>query len=232
MGQLIAGPFCGQLLGDLGADVVKIEAPGQGDPMRQWGQPGYPLFWEVLARNKRTVSLDLRKPEGQDLARRLIARADILIENFRPGTLEGWNLSPARLHQDNPRPDRGARIGLWPDRPLCQARRIRRHRRGHGRLAPHRRRAGSAALAHGRLDRRQPGGDLWLRGRSGRAAPSRRRPARARWSTARSTKSVLHVMESLVPDYAVADYIRGRSGSILPGRRAVERLSLQATATI
>src|SRR5580692_2530997 len=84
MGQLIAGPFCGQLLGDLGADVVKVEAPGQGDPMRAWGQPGYPLFWEILSRNKRTVSLDLRQAAGQDLARRLIAQADILIENFRP----------------------------------------------------------------------------------------------------------------------------------------------------
>src|ERR1700757_1168488 len=94
MGQLIAGPFCGQLLGDMGADVVKIEAPGQGDPMRQWGQKGFPLFWEILGRNKRTVSADLRRPEGQDLARRLIADADILIENFRPGTLEGWNLAP------------------------------------------------------------------------------------------------------------------------------------------
>jgi len=68
MGQLIAGPFCGQLLGDMGADVVKIEAPGRGDPMRQWGQKGYPLFWEILGRNKRTVSIDLRQPAGQDLA--------------------------------------------------------------------------------------------------------------------------------------------------------------------
>src|SRR5580698_10197946 len=102
-GQLIAGPFCGQLLGDLGADVVKIEAPGQGDPMRQWGRKGYPLFWEILGRNKRTVSINLRKPAGQDLARRLISGADILIENFRPGALEGWNLGPDELRKANPR---------------------------------------------------------------------------------------------------------------------------------
>ena len=99
MGQLIAGPFCGQLLGDMGADVVKIEAPGRGDPMRQWGQKGYPLFWEILGRNKRTVSIDLRQPAGQDLARRLIGGADILIENFRPGALEGWNLAPNDLRK-------------------------------------------------------------------------------------------------------------------------------------
>ena len=102
MGQLIAGPFCGQLLGDMGADVVKVEAPGRGDPMREWGQPGYPLFWEILSRNKRCISLDLRMPTGQALARRLIAGADILIENFRPGTLEGWGLSPEALHAANP----------------------------------------------------------------------------------------------------------------------------------
>ena len=102
MGQLIAGPFCGQLLGDMGADVVKIEPPGKGDPMRDWGRGDYPLWWEVVARNKRSVSANLRVPEGQDLARRLIAEADVLIENFRPGTLEGWGLGPDRLHQDNP----------------------------------------------------------------------------------------------------------------------------------
>ncbi|MGZ6040215.1 MAG: CaiB/BaiF CoA transferase family protein, partial [Phenylobacterium sp.] len=101
-GQLIAGPFCGQLLGDLGATVIKLEPPGAGDPMRQWGQ-GAPVWWEVIARNKRSVSLDLRKPAGQEVARRLIAGADILIENFRPGTLEGWGLGPERLQAENPR---------------------------------------------------------------------------------------------------------------------------------
>ena len=102
MGQLIAGPFCGQLMGDMGAQVIKLEPPGAGDPMRQWGR-GQPVWWEVIARNKQSASLNLRSPEGQALARRLIATADILIENFRPGTLEGWNLSPESLMADNPR---------------------------------------------------------------------------------------------------------------------------------
>ena len=85
MGSLIAGPFCGQLMGDMGADVIKIEAPGEGDPMRQWGQGAKPAWWRVIGRNKRSVSLDLRKPRGQEIARELAAGADILIENFRPG---------------------------------------------------------------------------------------------------------------------------------------------------
>ena len=102
MGQLIAGPFCGQLLGDMGADVIKLEPPGQGDPMRVWGRGNYPLWWEVVARNKRAVSCNLREREGQALARRLIGKADILIENFRPGTLEKWGLSPETLMADNP----------------------------------------------------------------------------------------------------------------------------------
>src|SRR5271154_7090408 len=96
MGQLIAGPFCGQLLGDLGADVIKVEPPGAGDPMRQWGN-GAPVWWEVIARNKRSVSINLRHAEGQALARRLIGTADVLIENFRPGAMENWGLSPADL---------------------------------------------------------------------------------------------------------------------------------------
>src|SRR5271167_862569 len=83
MGQLIAGPFCGQLLGDMGAEVIKIEPPGKGDPMRIWGL-AQGLTWEVIARNKMSVSLNLRVAEGQALARRLIARADVLIENFKP----------------------------------------------------------------------------------------------------------------------------------------------------
>src|SRR5512147_2581209 len=103
MGQLIAGPFCGQLLGDMGAEVVKIEPPGAGDTMRQWGQGPKPLSWRVIARNKYSVALDLRSAEGQQTARRLIGVADILIENFRPGTLEHWGLDPRQLCQENSR---------------------------------------------------------------------------------------------------------------------------------
>ena len=103
MGQLLAGPFCGQLLGDMGAEVIKIEPPGAGDPMRQWGLGEDKVQWEVIARNKKSVSLNLRVGEGQELARRLIATADVLVENFKPGTLEKWGLVPADLQAANPR---------------------------------------------------------------------------------------------------------------------------------
>ena len=104
MGQLIAGPFCGKTLAEFGADVVKIEAPGGGDPLRNWRmlQDGTSVWWQVQSRNKRSLALDLRKGEGQDIARKLIAEADVLIENFRPGTLEGWGMSPEQLHALNP----------------------------------------------------------------------------------------------------------------------------------
>src|SRR5690348_4166800 len=106
MGQLLAGPFCGQLLADFGAEVIKVEPPGVGDPMREWGREkphGKSLWWPVVARGKRSITLDLRTEAGQQVARDLIAKSDVLIENFRPGTLERWNLSPERLWQDNPR---------------------------------------------------------------------------------------------------------------------------------
>jgi formyl-CoA transferase len=105
MGQLIAGPFAGKLLGEFGAEVVKIEPPGSGDPLRKWRmlKDGTSVWWQVQSRNKRSVALDLRAAEGQDLARRLIAEADILIENFRPGTLEGWGLGWDELRALNPR---------------------------------------------------------------------------------------------------------------------------------
>ena len=104
MGQLIAGPFAGKTLGEFGADVVKIEPPGAGDPLRNWRliQHGTSVWWQVQSRNKRSVAIDLRQAEGQQLARQLIAEADVLVENFRPGTLEGWGLSPAELHALNP----------------------------------------------------------------------------------------------------------------------------------
>ena len=105
MGTLIAGPFCGQLLGDLGAEVIKVEPPVTGDPMRQWGQQkvdGMSLWWPVIGRNKKSVTLNLREPEGQQIARDLVAKSDFLIENFRPGTMERWNVSYEQLKKDNP----------------------------------------------------------------------------------------------------------------------------------
>jgi formyl-CoA transferase len=104
MGQLIAGPFAGKTLGDFGADVIKIEAPDGGDPLRNWRmiKEGTSVWWQVQSRNKRSVALDLRSSDGQDIARKLVAEADVLIENFRPGTLEGWGMGWDVLSALNP----------------------------------------------------------------------------------------------------------------------------------
>jgi len=106
LGTLLAGPFCGQLLGDLGAEVIKIETPHQGDPMRNWGrqQEGEPsLWWPVIGRNKKAITLDLRQRDGQQLLKDLVAKADFLLENFRPGTLEKWGLGWEEVSAINPR---------------------------------------------------------------------------------------------------------------------------------
>ena len=105
MGSLIAGPFCGQILGDFGATVIKIEDPKAGDPMRQWGRSlpkGLSPWWPVIGRNKLSVTLNLREPEGQAIARKLIDGADVLVENFRPGALEKWGLGYEALSKTNP----------------------------------------------------------------------------------------------------------------------------------
>ena len=105
MGQLVAGPFVGSRMADFGAEVIKVESPGQGDAMRHWGYHRYKdrsLWWPVLARNKKTISANLREKRGQDLVRRLIEQADVLVENFKPGTLEKWGLDPESLHVINP----------------------------------------------------------------------------------------------------------------------------------
>ena len=105
MGQLLAGPFVGSRCADFGAEVIKVEAPGSGDPIRSWGRlqhEGKTLWWPIMARNKKSVSINLRAAEGQELARSLIAQADVLIENFKPGTLELWGMSPEQLHALNP----------------------------------------------------------------------------------------------------------------------------------
>ncbi len=106
LGQLLAGPFTGRLLGDLGAEIVKVEAPGQPDPIREWGKARYQgrsLWWPVQSRNKKCVTLNLRSVKGQDLLLRLVEHADVVVENFRPGTLEKWNLGYDRLSEANPR---------------------------------------------------------------------------------------------------------------------------------
>ena len=104
-GQMIAGPFCGHLFADYGAEVIKVEAPGQGDVMRRWGgrYKGLGLYWPLIAREKKSVTLDLRQPEGQELLRGLLPTADVLVENFRPGTLEKWGLGWEEARRLNPR---------------------------------------------------------------------------------------------------------------------------------
>ena len=106
LAQVLAAPFAGYLLAAFGAEVIKVEPPGEGDPIRRWrllDEDGTSLWWRSLARNKRSVTLDLRRREGQELARRLAAQSDLLLENFRPGTLEGWGLAPEELARENPR---------------------------------------------------------------------------------------------------------------------------------
>jgi formyl-CoA transferase len=105
LGQLLAGPYCGQLLGDYGAEVIKVEDPAVGDPMREWGREkpyGKSLWWPIVARNKKSVTANLRTPEGQQIIKDLIANADMLLENFRPGTLEKWGLGYDVLSEINP----------------------------------------------------------------------------------------------------------------------------------
>ena len=216
MGQLIAGPFCGQLLGDMGADVVKIEPPGKGDPMRDWGRGEFHLWWEVVSRNKRSVSVNLRIPEGQALARKLIAKADILIENFRPGTLEKWGLSPEVLHAENPgliivRVSGYGQTGPYSDRAgfggIGEAMGGWRHIVGDPDRAPSRMGVSigdSLAATYGCL---------------GALAALRHRDLTGEGQVVDSSlyESVLQVMESLVPEYVISGYVRERSGSKLPG---------------
>jgi crotonobetainyl-CoA:carnitine CoA-transferase CaiB-like acyl-CoA transferase len=216
MGQLIAGPFCGQLLGDMGAEVIKIEPPGKGDPMRDWGRGDAPLWWEVVSRNKKCVSANLRIAEGQALARKLIATADILIENFRPGTLEKWGMSPDALHAENP--------GLIIVRVS-----------GYGQTGPYSHRAGFGGIGEAMGGWRNIVGDpdrapsrmgvsigdslAATYGCIGALAALRHRDMTGEGQVVDSAlyESVLQVMECLVPDYSELGFVRERSGSYLPG---------------
>ncbi|HET6536931.1 MAG TPA: CoA transferase [Sphingopyxis sp.] len=216
MGQLIAGPFCGQLLGDMGAEIVKLEPPVTGDPMRHWGQGDKPSWWRVIARNKQSVAVDLRSEEGQQLARELIAQADILIENFRPGTLEKWNLDPADLRKTNP--------GLIVVRVS-----------GYGQTGPYSSRAGfggigeamggwRAIVGYPDLPPARMGvsiGDTLAAtyGCLGALAALHHRSKTGEGQIVDSAlyEAVLQVMESTVADYSASGTKRSRTGSTLPG---------------
>ncbi|WP_298194201.1 CoA transferase [Novosphingobium sp.] len=221
LGQLLAGPFCGQLLGDMGADVIKVEPPhvdgkGGGDPMRDWGQGDEKVQWEVIARNKRSVSANLRVPAGQALVRRLIREADVLIENFKPGTLEKWGLGPDVLLGEQP--------GL-----------IIARMSGYGQNGPYSDRAGFGGIGEAM------GGWRYIVGEPDRppsrmgvsigdtltatygcmgvlaALHVREKTGKGQVIDAALYESVLQVMEGLVPEYDRMGLIRERSGSILKG---------------
>ena len=216
MGSLIAGPFCGQLMGDMGADVIKIEQPGEGDPMRQWGQGEKPAWWRVIGRNKRSVSIDLRQKRGQEIARQLIARADILIENFRPGTLEKWGLSPAALHAENPGVIIVRVSGYGQDGPYAV-------RAGFGLVGEA---MGGWRYLVGEPDRPPARmgvsiGDTLAAtyGCLGALAALHHRHTTGRGQVVDSAlyEAVLQVTESLLADYGASGFMRERSGSVLPG---------------
>jgi formyl-CoA transferase len=216
MAQLIAGPFCGQLLGDMGAEVVKIEPPGVGDPMRHWGQGDPKTWWRVIARNKYSLAADLRAPEGQRLARELIAKADILVENFRPGTLEKWGLDPVDLRRLHPR--------------LIVVRLS-----GYGQTGPYAARAGFGLIGEAMGGWRKLVGDpdrppsrmgvsigdslAATYGCMGALAAlhHRERTGEGQIVDAALYESVLQVMEGLIPEWAVGGHKRERTGAILPG---------------
>ncbi|MDR7103089.1 CoA transferase [Croceicoccus sp. BE223] len=220
LGQLIAGPFCGQLLGDMGADVVKVEPPlvngVGGDPMRDWGQGDDKVQWELIARNKRSVSANLRVPEGRALVRRLIRHADVVVENFKPGTLEKWGLDPQELLKEQP--------------SLIVARMS-----GYGQTGPYSTRAGFGGIGEAM------GGWRYIVGEEDRppsrmgvsigdsltgtygclgilaALHVRERTGKGQVIDAALYESVLQVMEGLVIEYDRAGIIRERSGSVLKG---------------
>ena len=215
MGQLIAGPYCGQLMADMGADVIKVEPPGKGDPMREWGRGDFPLWWSVCARNKRCVTANLRVEEGQELVRQLIAGADMVLENFRPGTMERWGLGYEDLVKINP--------GIIMIRVS-----------GYGQSGPYSSRAGYASVGEamggmrylcGEPDRPPSRAGLSLGDTlaatfacNGALAALHHREKTGEGQVVDSAiyEAVLSVMEATIPEYVVSDYIRERSGSTLP----------------
>ena len=218
MGQLLAGPFCGQLLADFGADVIKLEPPGQGDPMREWGREkadGRSLWWPVVARGKRSVTINLREKAGQDLARRLIATADVVIENFRPGTLEKWGMVPEVLMADNPRLIVVRVSGYGQDGPYAS-------RPGYGAIGEA---MGGLRAVIGEPDRPPARAGISIGDTLAAtfacvgtlvALHARENTGRGQVVDAALYEAVLGVMESLIPEYTVSGYVRPRTGSILP----------------
>ncbi len=219
MGQLIAGPFCGKMLGEFGADVIKIEPPGAGDPLRHWRmlKDGTSVWWQVQSRNKRSVALDLRVKEGQDIARQLIATADVLIENFRPGTLEGWGLGWDDLSALNPglvmlRVSGYGQTGPYRDQPgfgvIGEAMGGLRHLTGEPGRVPVRVGVSigdTLAALHGTIGVVMA---LYHRKTNG---------GKGQQIDVALSEAVLNVMESVIPEYSAFGVVREAAGSALPG---------------
>ena len=214
LGQLIAGPFCGQLMADMGADVIKVEPPGKGDPMRVWGREGFPLWWKVCARNKRCITANLREAEGQDIIKKLVKEADFILENFRPGTMEKWGLDYDELKKINPKI-------------------IMIRVSGYGQTGPYSKRPGYASVGEamgglryviGEPDRKPSRAGISL-GDSlaatyatvGALAALHHREKTGEGQVIDATiyESVLTVMEGLVPEHDTEGYQRERTGSYL-----------------
>ncbi|MBK6556502.1 MAG: CoA transferase [Comamonadaceae bacterium] len=218
LGQLIAGPFAAKTLADFGADVVKIETPGAGDPLRKWRllKDGTSVWWQVQSRNKRSVALDLKDPAAQDIVRRLAADADVLIENFRPGAMEGWGLGPDELLKLNPR--------------LIMLRIS-----GYGQTGPYRDKPGFGVVAEAMSGLRhltaEPGrvpvrvgvsiGDTLaaLHGVIGilLALQERHASGQGQVIDVALYEAVFNCMESLLPEYSAFGAVREPAGSALPG---------------
>jgi formyl-CoA transferase len=218
LGQLIAGPFAAKTLADFGADVVKVEPPGGGDPLRKWRllKDGTSVWWQVQSRNKRSLALDLKDPQAQDIVRKLAGEADVLIENFRPGAMEGWGLDPQVL------------IGLNPRLVVLRI-------SGYGQTGPYRDRPGFGVVAEAMGGMRhltaEPGrvpvrvgvsiGDTLaaLHGVIGIlvALQERGRSGRGQVIDVALYEAVFNCMESLLPEYSEFGAVRGPAGSALPG---------------
>jgi formyl-CoA transferase len=218
LGQLIAGPFAAKTLADFGADVIKVEPPGAGDPLRKWRllKDGTSVWWQVQSRNKRSIALDLKDEAAQDIVRKLARESDVLIENFRPGALEGWGLAPQLLLEANPRL-------------------IVMRVSGYGQTGPYRDRPGFGVVAEAMGGLRhltaEPGrvpvrvgvsiGDTLaaLHGVIGIliALQERQRSGRGQVIDVALYEAVFNCMESLLPEYSAFGAVRGPAGSALPG---------------
>jgi formyl-CoA transferase len=219
LGQLIAGPFCTRILAEFGAEVIKIESPDGGDPLRQWRRlhQGTSLWWLVQARNKKSVTVNLKAPEGQAIVRRLAAKADILVENFRPGAMEKWGLGFDELTGENPglimvRLSGYGQTGPYRDRPgfgaIGEAMGGLRYVTGYPDRPPVRvgiSLGDAVAALYGVI-----GALMALRNRQGNGG-------RGQVVDVALYEAVFSLMESLLPEYDLSGFVRERSGASLPG---------------